>query len=65
MLTSESAEIPQRVSTGRLPDWNEVDSLTDTADERYRDLHEGTVADCIPAKSGVAGRIVAAERTSS
>ena len=48
MITSESAGVPQRVSTGRLPGWHEVESLTVTAHERYRDLHEGTVADYIP-----------------
>ena len=31
MITSESAGVPQRVSTGRLPGWDEVESI------RYRD----------------------------
>ena len=48
MFTSESDSIEQRVSTGRLPSWDEVEALTAAAFERYRTLDEGVVADYIP-----------------
>lgn len=48
MITSESESVDQLVSTGRLPGWEEVESLTVAAYDRYLDLAEGEVADYIP-----------------
>lgn len=48
VITSESESVGQLVSTGRLPAWDEVESLTLTAHERYRGLDEGEGADYIP-----------------
>lgn len=48
MITSESESVDQRVSTGHLPSWHEVESLTSAAFERYRFLDDGEVADYIP-----------------
>ncbi|PPG38901.1 glutaminase A [Pseudoclavibacter sp. RFBA6] len=48
MITSESESVDQQVSTGHLPAWGEVESLTAAAFERYRRLDEGEVADYIP-----------------
>lgn len=52
MFTSESENVGQRVSTGRLPGWGEVESLTAAAYERYRGLDDGEVADYIPVLAG-------------
>lgn len=40
---------PRRVSTGALPDPVDLQVLLDEAHERYRGVHEGQVADYIPA----------------
>lgn len=52
MITSESESVEQLVSTGRLPGWEEVESLTASAYERYRGLGDGEVADYIPILAG-------------
>lgn len=49
MITSESASVAQRVSTGDLPAWDKVEALTIDAYERYRDLDDGELANYIPA----------------
>ncbi|MCK0091487.1 glutaminase A [Rhodococcus sp. HNM0563] len=43
------SDVSQEVSTGLLPEWNEVDSLVEAAHRRYRTLRDGAVADYIPA----------------
>lgn len=48
MITSESDSVAQLVSTGRLPGWEAVESVTGAAYERYRGLDSGEVADYIP-----------------
>lgn len=48
MITSGPQSVDQKVSTGHLPTWTEVESLTAAAYERYRTLDEGDVADYIP-----------------
>jgi glutaminase len=40
--------VDQRVSTGHLPSWDEVESLVGTAYRRYRDEGTGSIADYIP-----------------
>jgi len=52
MVTSEPDSVAQRVSTGRLPGWEDVDEITTAAFLRYRDLESGDVADYIPALAG-------------
>ena len=48
-LPFDEATVPPRVSTGELPDLNQVRDLVTEAYERYRSHAEGTVADYIPA----------------
>lgn len=49
MVTSDATEgIDQRVSTGALPGWDEVESLTAQAYEHARGVTDGVVADYIP-----------------
>ena len=48
VITSESESVDQLVSTGHLPAWTEVESLTAEAHDRYRRLDDGEVADYIP-----------------
>jgi glutaminase len=45
----DDSSMPTRVSTGRLPDPDDVEETIARAHERYRDLAEGDVADYIPA----------------
>ncbi|TCN48080.1 L-glutaminase [Rhodococcus sp. SMB37] len=42
-------DVSQEVSTGDLPEWNEVDALVEAAYRRYRSVGDGAVADYIPA----------------
>lgn len=49
LITPEPVEGPEVVSTGKLPGWERVESLTKEVYERYRDLEGGEVADYIPA----------------
>ncbi|MFD6856513.1 glutaminase A [Rhodococcus sp. NPDC060090] len=42
-------DVSQEVSTGDLPEWNEVDSLVEAAYRRYRAVGDGAVAEYIPA----------------
>ncbi|GAB3616566.1 glutaminase A [Okibacterium endophyticum] len=53
MITSESDSVDQLVSTGRLPGWEAVESLTAAAFKRYRELDSGDVADYIPVLADV------------
>ncbi|MFD2840583.1 glutaminase A [Populibacterium corticicola] len=53
MITSESDSIARVVSTGSLPGWNEVESLTSAAHERYLTLDDGEIADYIPVLAAV------------
>ena len=48
VITPESSSVAQRVATGALPEWAEVEALTTAAHARYRDVEDGTVADYIP-----------------
>lgn len=48
MVTPESSSVAQRVATGTLPEWAEVEALTSAAHARYRAVDDGTVADYIP-----------------
>ncbi|WP_460945287.1 glutaminase A [Okibacterium endophyticum] len=52
-MTSESDSVDQLVSTGRLPGWEAVESLTAAAFKRYRELDSGDVADYIPVLADV------------
>jgi glutaminase len=45
--------LPSRISTGHLPDPEEVEELVRQAYARYKDLDEGKVADYIPALAKV------------
>lgn len=44
----ELADVPQQVSTGRLPEWDRADAIVDGAHRRYAPLTDGAVADYIP-----------------
>ena len=46
------AEVPQKVSTGSLPSWGEVEELLASAHDRYRGVDDGVVADYIPVLAG-------------
>ena len=48
MVTSESASVAQRTSTGSLPGWETVEAMCKAAYERYLDVETGEVADYIP-----------------
>lgn len=47
-MYSDAASVEQRVSTGRLPAWDQVQRVVDSAHSRYRDAPDGVVADYIP-----------------
>ena len=51
-LPFDEATTPPRVSTGELPDPEEVQQLVIEAYERYRGTRDGLVADYIPALAG-------------
>ena len=45
--------VDQAVSTGHLPDWNDVESLVEAAYRRTKPYQDGTVADYIPVLAQV------------
>nr|WP_296766593.1 glutaminase A [Rhodococcus sp. (in: high G+C Gram-positive bacteria)] len=45
----DADDISQRVSTGMLPDWDDVESMMRGAYSRYADRNTGAVADYIPS----------------
>jgi glutaminase len=49
MFETPLEDVPQRALTGPLPDESQVTRLLHEAHARYADLHEGGVADYIPA----------------
>ena len=48
-MVSRDEGVEQAVSTGTLPDWQQVDSLVAASHERNRECSDGAVADYIPA----------------
>ncbi|MGO4536627.1 glutaminase A [Leifsonia sp. 2MCAF36] len=48
MLETDTEGVPQRVATGRMPAWDEVEEWVALAYERARPVAAGTVADYIP-----------------
>jgi glutaminase len=49
----DSDDVAQLVSTGRLPGWDEVESLVQATYRRYSLNHDGSVADYIPVLAEV------------
>lgn len=52
-VETDVLHVEQSVSTGALPGWDQVDDLVTEAHQRYRDHHEGVVADYIPVLAEV------------
>jgi glutaminase len=48
---------PFLISTGHLPQPQEVETLIRAAYDRYKDLHDGKIADYIPALAKVSGKL--------
>lgn len=47
-MHTELQDVTQQVSTGRLPQWESVETIVDAAYRRYLPMADGSVADYIP-----------------